>query len=95
MHAAAPNVIISNGTLGGLMPSNSQAVTAYYLGIFSLLLPVILGIPAVILGVQGLKYANRCPHAKGKAHAWTGIIIGSLTTLGVIFLFLLPFILRM
>jgi hypothetical protein len=61
-------------------PRNPSAVTAYYLGIFSLvpLLGIGLGIPAFILGLKGLRYANEHPHARGKAHAWAGVIMGAL-----------------
>jgi hypothetical protein len=77
-------------TVAGAAPSalevfipykNSAAVTAYYLGIFSLVCGLFLGIPALILGIRGLRYANQHREARGKAHAWTGIILGSLTTL--------------
>lgn len=60
---------------------NAAALTAYYLGIFSILCGLFLGIPALILGIQGVRYANLHPEVKGKAHAWTGIILGSVTTL--------------
>ena len=60
---------------------NAAALTAYYLGIFSLLLGFFLGIPAIVLGIMGLSKANREPRARGKAHAWTGIILGTLTTI--------------
>jgi hypothetical protein len=60
---------------------NSAALIAYYLGVFSLLGGIILGLPAVVLGVLGLKYAKLHPEARGKAHAWTGIILGALMSL--------------
>jgi hypothetical protein len=37
-----------------------------------------LGIAALVLGIKGLKYAELHPEAKGKVHAWTGIILGAL-----------------
>ncbi|MFY9822930.1 MAG: DUF4190 domain-containing protein [Thermoanaerobaculia bacterium] len=72
---------------------NSSALIAYYLGVFSLLGGIILGLPAVVLGVLGLKYAKLHPEARGKVHAWTGIILGGLMSLisvaVVVFLFVL------
>ena len=63
---------------------NVPALIAYYLGIFSLIpcvgLP--LGIAALILGIIGLKRAGQNPQAKGKVHAWIGIILGGLCALG-------------
>ena len=64
---------------GGLIPyKNPQALTAYYLGIFSLI-PIIglfLGIAAFVLGIMGLRFRKRHPETKGAAHAWIGIILG-------------------
>jgi hypothetical protein len=57
-----------------------QALLAYYLGVFSLIpcIGIPLGIAALVLGIKGLKYAKLHPEAKGKAHAWAGIILGTL-----------------
>ncbi len=59
---------------------NAPALIAYYLGVFSLIpcVGMALGIGAVILGIIGLKQASKHPEAKGKVHAWIGIILGSL-----------------
>jgi len=69
---------------GGLIPyKNSNALIAYYIGLFSLL-PIIglpMGIAAIVLGVKGLRAANENPIIKGKAHAWVGIICGAFWTL--------------
>ena len=72
---------------------NPPALIGYYLGVFSLIPCVgfILGIPALILGIVGLKKAKAAPGSKGKAHAWTAIILGSLAiliwgALGVVFI---------
>jgi hypothetical protein len=66
---------------GGLIPyRNVPALVAYYLGVFSLI-PCVglgLGIAAVVLGALGLSKAARQPQAKGKVHAWVGIILGSI-----------------
>ena len=65
---------------------NIPALIAYYLGVFSLI-PCIgcpLGIAALVLGILGLKRANEHPEAKGKVHAWVGIIVGGL--FGILYL---------
>lgn len=74
----------SDGTLGGLIPKNSKAVAAYYLGIFSLVpfFGFILGIIAFIMGIMGLNHAEKHPESKGKAHSWVGIILGALVVIG-------------
>jgi hypothetical protein len=59
---------------------NVPALVAYYLGVFSLI-PCIgfpLGIGSIVLGIFGLKRARQYPGAKGKVHAWIGIILGIL-----------------
>lgn len=72
----------SSGVAEVFIPyKNGPALTAYYLAIFSLICGALLGIPALILGIKGLKIAKERPEAKGAAHAWTGVILGSLTTL--------------
>jgi hypothetical protein len=73
---------------GGVIPyKNPQALTAYYLGIVSLLccfagLPV--GIVAVVLGILGLRARAQNPVIKGSVHAWIGIVLGTIATLGSI-----------
>ncbi len=72
----------SSGVAEALIPyKNGPALTAYYLGIFSLICGAFLGIPALILGLKGLKIAKERPEARGGAHAWVGVILGSLMTL--------------
>lgn len=70
--------------MDGMIPTkNPSALIAYYVGVFSIL-PCFGPIPAIIallLGIKGLKFANQHPEAKGKAHAWVGIIMGGLFTL--------------
>ncbi|MFM7842795.1 MAG: DUF4190 domain-containing protein [Planctomycetota bacterium] len=74
---------------GGLIPyKNPKALTAYYLGILSCLccffgLPV--GIAPIVLGFQGLKAQQRDPIIKGTVHAWIGIVLGIISTLGACF----------
>ncbi len=80
----APVYEHAGDSTGGLIPyKNPAALTAYYLGLFSLL-PVIglfLAVPAVILGVKGLKARSANPEIKGSVHAWIGIVLGSLFTI--------------
>lgn len=69
-----------------LIPSkNTQALIAYYLGVFSLVI-WILGVPAFILGLKGLMRAKVDPNAKGKIHAWVGIVLGIISTLILLFI---------
>ena len=83
-----------SGGMDALIPTkNPCALTAYYLGVFSLIpcIGLLLAIPALILGVKGLSFYNQHPEAKGKAHALVGIIMGGLFTLiwgGLLILFL-------
>ena len=86
-------VVTDDNTMGGLIPyKNAQALWAYYLGIFSLIpcAGIPLGIVALVLGVKGLKYADLHDEAKGKAHAWVGIILGGLCALGYTLLIAIP-----
>ncbi|GAB5406657.1 MAG: hypothetical protein Aurels2KO_48880 [Aureliella sp.] len=80
---------------GGIIPyKNPSALTAYYLSVFSLIpcLGLFLGMPAIFLGLKGLKFQKANPQAAGVAHAWVGIILGSLTSLAWIGIALLALI---
>lgn len=68
---------------GGVIPyKNPKALIAYYLGIASMLPPLFwLGIASVILGILGLKDRKKNPVIKGSAHAWIGIVLGTLSML--------------
>jgi len=73
-----------DNTVATIIPyRNAPALIAYYLGIFSLIPCVgfVLGIAALILGIIGLKRVRQHPEAKGKVHAWIGIILGTLVVL--------------
>lgn len=70
---------------GGLIPyKNAKALTAYYVGVFSLIpcLGLILGPIAIVLGILGLGYAKKHPGARGQAHAIVGIVLGVLVLAG-------------
>ena len=69
---------------GGVIPyKNAPALIAYYLGIFSLIpcLGLAVAIPAVILGIMGLQKYKQNPAVRGTAHAWIGIVLGTICTL--------------
>lgn len=70
---------------------NVPALVAYYLGVFSIIpcLGIILGIAAFVLGIVGLRKAAENPSAKGKVHAWIGIIAGGLFGFGYLVLAIL------
>lgn len=91
LHLVQPAVVVqTDDTLGGLIPfKNSRALVAYYLGVFSAipLLGAPLGIAGFILGLQGLRFAREHPEARGKAHAWVGILAGGF--FGLLYLLLL------
>jgi predicted Zn finger-like uncharacterized protein len=79
---------------------NARALTAYYLGVFSLIpcLGLLLGPAALILGILGIRYVKANPAAKGTGHAIAGIVLGSLTTLlnwGGALAFIVAFIIGM
>jgi hypothetical protein len=63
---------------------NSAALTAYYLGVFSIIpcLGIFLGFPGLFFGLKGLKFAREHPEAHGKTHAWVGIIGGGVLGVG-------------
>ncbi len=68
----------------GLVPyRNPYALTAYYLGIFSLmpLIGLLLAIPAFVLGIMGWRNYRKTPEIRGGVHAWVGIIMGGILTL--------------
>jgi len=83
--AAAPE---GNSGVSTLIPyKNVPALVGYYLAIFSglgLLCPpagFLLSLPAFILGIIGLKKVKNNPEAKGKVHAWIGIMGGGFLTI--------------
>jgi hypothetical protein len=66
---------------------DARARTALTLGVFSLFVGVLAGIPAIWVGSKALRHINRADGAlKGRWAAWTGIALGSL---GVVLTFAL------
>jgi len=63
---------------------NKPALISYYLGILGLV--PILGFPcafiAVILGIKGLRNRAANPQVRGAVHAWIGIGLGGVVSLG-------------
>lgn len=65
---------------------NAPALIAYYLGVFSVsacipflgIIGIGMAIAAFICGINGLKRAREHPEAKGRVHAWIGIIGGAI-----------------
>jgi hypothetical protein len=59
---------------------------ANYLGLFSLsaciplvgLIGIVMAVAAVVLGIRGLRLATADEAAKGRAHAWVGVIGGTV-----------------
>ena len=92
LHAPPVQVVSDTKTMGGLIPyKNPMALWSYYLGVFSLIpvLGIPLGIGALITGFRGLKFAGLHPEAKGKVHAWIGIVLGAIGAVGYALLILL------
>ena len=92
LHPAPRPVSTGGDPFQALIPyKNAQALWAYYLGVFSLI--TVLGAPlalaALVLGIRGLAHFKSHPEAGGRAHALTGVIIGSVVLLGHAFLILL------
>jgi hypothetical protein len=83
--APAPPQSSGDETIAKVIPyKNAAALTAYYLGVFSLIpcVGLILGIAALVLGIIGLKFAKRNPQAHGTVHAWVGVVLGTITFIG-------------
>jgi hypothetical protein len=77
---------------------NPPALVSYYLGVFGLIpiLGLLLGPAALIVGIVGLRKVKQHRRAGGTGHAITGIVLGTLATLGnygcVIFILLGAFL---
>lgn len=59
---------------------NASALFAYYLGLFSCFpaLGFPLAIVALVLGVRGLRAVRANPSVHGTAHAWIGLVCGTI-----------------
>ena len=84
MQYQAAHQVEQGDSTGGIIPyKNGPALVAYYLGVFSILpgIGLLLAVPALILGIMGLRKRNANPIIKGTLHAWVGIIMGGIFTL--------------
>ena len=75
-----------DGPVSAIIPyKNPSALIAYYLGLFSCcpvpVLGLAMGIVSIVLAVKGFKAAKLNPKAHGTAHAWIGLICGSVGVL--------------
>ena len=63
---------------------NVRALVASSLGVLSIIPPIgaLLGIPALVLGIMGLRFCRRNPAAGGRVLAWIGIVLGGLFGFG-------------
>ena len=85
-------------TLSCVIPyRNVPALVAYYLAVFSVLpcVGALLGLVALVLGIKGLRIARQNPEAKGRVHAWIGILVGGFffvayTILGIFVVAAMP-----
>ncbi len=59
---------------------NKKAKDGLVLALGSLIVGYLLGIPAIVYGIQGLKYANKYPKAGGKGLSIFNLSVGTLTT---------------
>jgi hypothetical protein len=86
---ASPNLTFEPPTVSSgaesvveaFVPSkNGPALASYYLGLFSLFpfLGLLLVVPAVFYGLRGLRQVRANPQVRGGAHAWVGLVCGSL-----------------
>jgi ribosomal protein S27E len=82
--SSAPAARVEDPLLSLVPYKNASAVWAYYLGVFSLIpcFGVFLAIAAIVMGFLGLGNASKHPEAKGKVHAWVGILLGILVLCG-------------
>ncbi len=77
-------VEVQSDATGGLIPyKNGAALSSYYVSIAALIpvLGLVLAPAAIWLGLKGLKEAKKNPQVRGKAHAWFGVMLGSIIAL--------------
>ena len=80
-----PNRFRKKDAVESLIPyKNPMGLMAYYAGVFALIpcVGLVLGPAAFILGILGVRYANKFPTAGGKGHAIAGIVLGTIVVLG-------------
>jgi hypothetical protein len=77
---------------------NPLGLTAYYLGVFSLIpcFALLLGPAALITGIMGVRARQANPRIGGTGHAISGIVLGSITSLinyGILVILLVAYLL--
>ena len=65
---------------------NKKAKDGLVLALGSLIVGYLLGIPAIIYGIQGLKYAEEYPNAGGRGLSMFNLVLGIFTTIISVFL---------
>ena len=95
--ASGPATPKGDSGVSTLIPyKNIPALVGYYLAVFSglgLLCPpagFVMALPALILGIIGLKKAKAHPEAKGTVHAWIGILGGAFFC--IVFILMIVFL---
>ena len=73
---------------------NPTALAAYYCAVFAVIpcIGLFLGYIALVLGILGLRYAKANPEARGRVHAWIGVILGGLCGIGYTLLIAIPIV---
>lgn len=82
--AVTPPVPAGSEGITTIIPyRNPPALAGYYLAVFGLIpvLGLVFAVPAVVLGIIGVRRRRHNPTLKGAVHAWIGIILGGLMTL--------------
>ena len=78
-----PQPPFDDAPLSGLIPyKNPPALIGYYVSIVSCfpIVGLLLGPPAIVLGIIGIRRRKAEPHRKGLAHAWIAISFGIIGT---------------
>jgi hypothetical protein len=60
---------------------NKKAKDGLVLSLGSILVGFLLGIPAIVYGIQGLRYAEEYPNAGGRGLSLFNVTVGALTTI--------------
>lgn len=71
--------------------TSSSALIAGYLGLFGIFFPP-LGVVALVLGIMGVRDLKRHPHKNGWGRAVTGIVLGGLMTMILVFVLVSVFV---
>lgn len=72
------------GVVDHVIPiKNPLALLSYYFGVFALipLMGAFFGLASVPMGIIGLKRVRESPSLPGTAHAWVGIVLGTISVL--------------